>query len=462
MADWNRNRMQKKSTAIFLIALTFAALGMRWSFMTETQISRPIRADAEDYAIYAFNLTQHGVYSQEVSDAPKPDSYRSPGFPFMIASAFYLGGGKKEPYDLVIWIQIVLGALMVPLTYWWASRMLPGLSAGLASMLVALSPHLIAINSYFLTESLFAFLLLFAMAGFAKAWESENRIWFGVAGMLLGLAYLTNETALLLPPILIFVCVAYSRCSKGRWPARQIKLRLCVFFLVFALFPSGWALRNSMALDSEARRGSHRALAALSQGTYPDFFHETLEYKYYPYREDPLQPEFASSAGRFWEILSGRVAERPLRYLTWYVFEKPYYFWSWDNLQSQHGTHQEAGRGDVYVYPVKESWYEKSIWGGATRAFMWALHPFLLVLALIGIPLLISAIRGGRLAEWRVYEWILFAVLIYYTTFYSLFESLPRYSVPFRPELYVWCMLVIQLVWQRKTLAGPQSARNSN
>ena len=449
--------MQKNHITLFLIVATLAALWMRWSFMVETDIIRPIRADAEDYAIYAYNLVQHGVYSRDVSDTPSPDSYRSPGFPLLIAAAFHLGGGQKTPYDLVIWIHIVLGAFMVPLTFWWAHRMMNLWLAGVAALLVALSPHLVAMNSYFLTESLFGFVLLLAMGCWAKGWEAASMRWIALAGAGFGLSYLTNETALLVPLVLVLSALLHGKYVRGQWLPTSVRRPLVVFVVVFALFPSAWMMRSALSLQPDSSRGGHRALATFSHGTYPGFIYESVDYKYYPYDEDPLQPAFGASVGRFVDIFSERFAKRPMRYVSWYALEKPYYFWSWDNLQSKRGTHEEMGRGDVYVYPVKTSWYYESVIGRASRGIMWLMHPLLLLIALGGIPLLFVAYKRRLLVNINVSQWTVFALLFYYTALYTAFYPLPRYSVPLRPELYVWCMLVVHLGWQIKNSRPAQS-----
>ncbi|NJL60252.1 MAG: hypothetical protein HC887_12100 [Desulfobacteraceae bacterium] len=74
-----------------------------------------------------------------------------------------------------------------------------------------------------------------------------------------------------------------------------------------------------------------------------------------------MQSEFSSSLSSFSKIFWSRFQERPIRYISWYLFEKPYYFWSWNIL---------VGQGDVYIYEIKKSLYQTSAAANFTREIM--------------------------------------------------------------------------------------------
>ena len=84
---------------ILIILLAFfiftLALHVRIQYVNKTLIDAPIRADARQYVIYGYNLANHGTFSKEFpSDNPCPDSFRSPGYPLLIALALILGGDQ--------------------------------------------------------------------------------------------------------------------------------------------------------------------------------------------------------------------------------------------------------------------------------------------------------------------------------------------------------------------------------
>lgn len=418
----------KRITILLVCLISVIALFIRVQYVNHTSIYRPIRADARQYVLYGYNLAHHGTFSQEFpASAPSPDSFRSPGYPMVIALAFLLGG-EQGYYPIVIYCQVVLSTLLVPLTFFLGLRFLPPWGSLAAALLVALSPHLISMAGYVLTETLFAFLLLSAILSYYIALKRHRPILFILAGLLFGFAYLTNETALIIPLLLAAMTAVSPGLGKAQSKINHPYLKLGVFLIIFLLFPAVWASRNS-TLPTTAARSSDRAIATLSHGTYPDFIYKDPRFQYFPYREDPMQPDFGSSLATFGKIFWQRFTERPGRYLLWYLSEKPYYFWSWNILQ---------GQGDIYVYPVQRSLYTTSTLANATREAMKYLHPIMLILFLAGMPLLYVTRRkaqdGTTLSVTPI---ILFAVCIYYTILYSVFAPWPRYSVPLRPELYL-------------------------
>jgi hypothetical protein len=280
--------------------------------------------------------------------------------------------------------------------------------------------------------------LLCAVLLFGLALARKKAVLFAIAGCAFGAAYFVNETTLLLP---IGLAVLFWATSKGMFKCKAPALsaaHMAIFLAVFVLFPLGWSIRNHLSLPENAAKGSKRALATLSHGAYPGFVHENPKYKYYAYREDPRQPEFSSSIGSFAAIFWERAKDRPLRYLSWYLIEKPYYLWSWNILQ---------GQGDVYVYPVRTSLFYRSAAANAARTVMKALHPLILLVSLAGLVLFVPGVRRfPRIPEERAVAMILFCILIYYTLLYTVFAPWPRYSVPLRPFLYVWALWSSQVL----------------
>jgi 4-amino-4-deoxy-L-arabinose transferase-like glycosyltransferase len=418
-------KIQPRDMFLPVCLITLLALFLRGAYIENTVIVNPITRDAREYIRYGYNLAYQGVFSQDTdSQPPHPDSFRSPGYPMLIALSFLIGGEERF-YPLLIYSQAVFSTLLVPMTFLLALRMLSIWAAFAAACFTAISPHLIAITSYALTETLFGFLLLWAVLTFCYGIEKKQIYRMLLSGILFGLTYLTNETALFLPigvglaPVLLFYLHEKSVNKK-------LFLSIAAFWLAFSLFPVGWTLRNHLNLPADALKGSSRALATLSHGTYPDFVYKSEHFKYVPYKEDPMQPAFGSSMENFITIFKERFQERPWRYIRWYLFEKPYYLWSWNLLQGN----------DVYVYKVSSSLYTTSSLANLKREVMKFLHPMILILSLAGIPLCFLRVR--QCPEEMAVPLCIMLVLVYYTFLYMVFASWPRYSIPLRPELYLW------------------------
>ncbi|WYD81701.1 MAG: glycosyltransferase family 39 protein [Candidatus Electrothrix gigas] len=421
----------KRFTVLIVCLVTITALFLRVEYVEQTVIHTPIRADARQYVIYGYNIYSHGIFSKELSSDPSPDSFRSPGYPLLISLAVMLGG-KNGFYPIVIYFQAILSALLVPLTFFIGIRFLSRFWAMFAAILVAISPHLISMTSYLLTETLFSFILLSAIISFYWALEKKHLFYFVLSGLLFGFAYLTNETALFLPFLFVIVSIYSIYYLQHINISRKILINIFVYLIIFSSFPALWIWR-SHNLGSETAKGSSRAIATMSHGAYPDFIYKSEKFKYFPYREDPMQPVFGSTFNNFSKILLERFQERPARYLSWYFLEKPYYLWSWNILQ---------GQGDIYIYPVKTSFYYLHPSANLLKLLMKYFHTIILIATFSGILIIIN--ENFRKISIHPLLNIQFIIIIYYTLLYTVFAPWPRYSVPLRPELYLFALCTFQ------------------
>jgi 4-amino-4-deoxy-L-arabinose transferase-like glycosyltransferase len=413
------------------LAVVFAlALLLRFAYLRHTEVVDPLRADAGEYARYAANLLLHRTFSSEPpgTESPAPDAFRSPGYPAFLALALWLA--PRDPLPLATAAQAVLSALLVPLGYALGVRFLPRPGALAAALLVALSPHLVTLSGYLLTEVLFAFLLLAALTALERALARGSPAFAVAAGALFGAAALVNETSLPLLPLLAAAAWVARPAPPPGAGARREGRALLLALAVFALAPAAWSLRGAAVLPPGARSGSDRALQTMLHGTYPGFVYRDPRLRYYAYREDPLAPEMRRSLERLVQVVAERARERPLRYLSWYLVEKPCWLWSWGMLQ---------GASDIHVYEVRTSLYETSRLAALSRAAMRVLHPLLLAVSALGIPLCLARAFGRREGRAAVrLPLLLLAMGAWQTALGAVFAPWPRYAIPLRPELYLF------------------------
>lgn len=392
------------------------AVALRWGFVASAQILSPLRADAGQYALYAKNLVEHGVYSLATSAPPAPDSFRSPGYPFVLAICRLLGGeGGWQTVAVVL--QVVLGSLTVLLAYRLARSFLPFAPSLAAAALCALSPHLVVSCGYVLTECVTTFAVV---AGLWLCADVQSRWRCTAAALTLGAAVLCNESFVFLPFVVAF-------------GLRRMGTRRTGAFLLLALAPfSLWALRNQTT--TLARTGGERAIASISHGSYPGMVFHDPRLVGYPYHEDPEQPAFGSSWAKLREVLGARVAADPVRYVVWYALEKPLWLWRWDLVQGR----------DVQVYDVANSPYERQAVVMGTHWLMRWLHVPVMLLAAVGA--LVSAWnRGGRSVGTPQ---VLGLVAVFGTLAYLPVIPDPRYLQPIRPVLFVLAGCAAAAVWQ--------------
>ena len=410
-----------------LVVISIFSITIRIQYLATVRIIHPVRADALQYVNYAQNLALNGTFSSTDPRQTRvtPDSLRSPGYPLFLAAAIKLSD-TDHFYFPALFSQALLGGLMPVLTYLIAITALPFAAAIAAVILVALSPHLVTISSYFLTEALFGFTLLAAICLLSHAVRKNHWLLYTLSALACGFAYLINEAFLLLPYLLAgLTYLTRERKNRGRKQAHN----LIFFVAIFSLFPMTWTIRNAVNVPAGVPRASNRAISTLSHGAYPDFIHKTARHKYYPYREDPRQPEFGTSLTGFMAVLSQRVRKNPMRYFTWYCLKKPIHLWQWDILQ---------GQGDIYIYEVRQSLYFISPTAAALKAGMHTLHPLIVFLAFAGLPVHIALwLRSRRQVPSDAAVLIVYTTFFYFTLLYTIFVPWPRYAVPLRPILYL-------------------------
>lgn len=380
------------------------ALALRIAFAATATVQNPLRADAGQYAQYAKNLCEHGVYSLATGDAPAPDSFRSPGYALLLAVCRGLGG-ESGWQTLAIALQIALGTMTVLLVFRLARQLLPFGPALFAAVLCALSPHLVVSSAYVLTECATAFFVTLGLWLWLGADASSRRRFAGAA--CLGFAVVCNEALVLLP-----IAVA--------WSSFRAHGRSALAALVLALLPfAAWTLRNQV--QPLAKTGGERVVASISHGSYPGMVFRDPRFFGFPYREDPAQPEFGASWANLTRVLGERAAAAPVRYAAWYLLEKPVWLWSWPLVQCS----------DVLVYEVANSPYERQPAMQATHALMYWLHAPLMLVAAATVAV---ALWRRRRVAWQLHA--LAAVAAAATLAYVPVIPDPRYLQPVRPIVF--------------------------
>jgi hypothetical protein len=207
-----------------------------------------------------------------------------------------------------------------------------------------------------------------------------------------------------------------------------------------ALLPiCAWSLRNHS--QPLARTGADRAVATLSHGSYPGLFFATEEHRGEPYKEDPEQPAFGASWARCREVLGRRIAERPWRYLGWYLLEKPVWVWSHDLAQ---------GTG-AKVYPVRGSLLdEQPVLAGMQTLLRWLHLPF----CLLGLAGLFVSLRSlAKPAALSLPLSLLAVAMVWFTAVPTVFLPDARYLVPLRPVQAVLAAAAVTWLlgrWRRR------------
>ena len=207
--------------------------------------------DATDYISLAHGICDGSSY-RETGSVP---FMRAPGLPFFLAplTCFHVPVFMlKVQLALLDTFSVLLIALI--------AQQLGG-SGAIAATIAALYPPFVAQSGDIQSEPLFLFLLLFSVYTLMRGLEASR--WRTFSALSLGLAVLTRPVALLLIP---YFAVSLAILS----PERNTRLKMLIFYLMFALIPIlPWSVYNSLRF-SELIIISDGAGYNFWRGTHPE------------------------------------------------------------------------------------------------------------------------------------------------------------------------------------------------
>ncbi len=438
----------------WIIILGVLAAYFRIVAVQETRVDNPIRADARDYYLSAYNLTHHGVYSHapdQFGSRPTeivPDAYRFPGLPLIISAFMSLWPQHEQILNrvlsanlapgiatviCVLLVNVALGIATVILSFLAASMILPLPAAIAAGLLTACSPHLISMTTYVLTETPAAFFASLPLAIVAVKLSEDSKIQnsgqlFIAIGACVGCLSLFRPVFLAFTPL---TAIAFL-CRPDKWRA-----------LIFscggaALIVAPWFIRNllnvpaggpSLVADTMLR-GSYRGYTfAANPSTFPD-----------GWLYDPSVDFTRRSLVSTLEAVGNKITLDPLGMMKWYFVEKPVYLFQWSNID---------GIGDVFVYPIVRTPFSDRIAFKAVHLiFEWS-HVVILTLAFLGcIAPWTPAVRKIISSKAKTVLRLASLMLIFLYFIHLPFFVAGRYAVPLYPVIFLLAVSAIYITWK--------------
>lgn len=436
---------------VLLALITALGLLLRLWALQGSVVEDPVRGDATAYFSYAVNLQTEGVYSRATPEilggAPvRADAAVPPVFPLFVTA--FLGedwragtmAGVYASIGPVLLAQALLGALLAPLLF-FTGRGLLGTPLALAvAGLAAVSPHLVNINIYLLTEPVFTLLFWIALCLLAQATTPNARPWWALAaGAALAAAALTRPTVQYLPLVLVAFLVWRDPARWRRWTG---------LLAVFVALLAAWGLRNLAVTGSF---GDPTAMAAtLQHGSYPGFmFNGIPESRGIPYRFDTGM-NTSMPVGETIAIILQRMQAAPGEYLHWYLLGKPLALFHWEILPIGVSDARLLTGGDIYIYPTPASPYAGNPLFILTYLLSYLLHRPLLVLAAVGTVL--AWLPAGRawFGEGVTLARLLGLAFLYSIGIHMLGAPFPRYAIPFLPLAWLLAGALLAAFWRRR------------
>ena len=411
---------------LFLLALT-----IRIQYQSETVVDHPIRADSRAYFFGAYNLYHFGVFSteppQSTTTAPPPNSDRVPGYSLFLSLFMGVNKPVKQFLDQVKTTQALLGALVTVMSYLLARFCFSLFPAFAVGFLTAVSPHLISMDNYLLSESLFTFVILAGTLVFTISWKKEKLLLSFLGGALFGFSSLIRPVALLLGPFIALIYILDKRDLKLR-PARVI-IKLYLFFLfgvslIYAPYLTHSKINHVETSDVGGLLGN------IVFGSYINLTHKNPALYGFPYRDDPECRKMIKDRKYFLTVFKKRFQSDPWSYIKWYAGGKILCSWRW-NIAS--------GMGDVFIYPVTRSGFHSgdNYLKAIHRIMKW-LHWPLVILAFINpFFLVLNLRRKTPIEKGSFYSLPSIFMILYHAVILTILFPLPRYTIPLRPYLYL-------------------------
>lgn len=427
------NFTNKNIRLLLTLILIFGAI-LRIQAVIYTQVDNPIRADAAKYVLCAYNLKFFNTYSH--SDAAingnptnlKPDALVTPGFSLFLMP-FLKQDINQSNYMGILFCQVAMSVLTILFSYLLFSNITnKEIGLGIA-MLTALSPHLINMNVYLLTETLFCFILVAALACLSIKKSLENRWILLATGLLLGYASLTR------PWIqgYSFILFLYLVFSNAKVPIHK-----AAFLLIgFALVISPWLIRNQLSLGYAS--DPTLSITSIYHGSFPGMMYdnkpETLGFAYH---FDPKINTASDSAEHLKTYLNEKFNEHPWIYFKWYAFGKIAAVFSWSIT---------GGIGDVFVYPVFKTPFVKLLHFRVIHDLMEIMHTPLMTFSLLGCLLVWMPPRKLPFSsEGIIYIRSISLLFLYFVILHIIGAPYSRYSIPLRPIQYGMAISVIVIL----------------
>lgn len=223
--------LESRSAQIKAWHLVLLAFLVRMAFYAYTAFHPEMRwfADSQQYYLLGFNLIEHGQFTVFLEEG-FPESQRLPLYPL-----FLVGLGEWLSYEAVVILQCLLSAAKLFFLFQIARILkINALWTVVAALLIALNPTDVFLSVVFLSETLFTFILFWAIALVLKMRDAYG---LALAGMVLGLAALTRGQGLWI--FLVFLPILI------RW----FRTRAAFAVLGFSLVIAPWILRNHQTFD---------------------------------------------------------------------------------------------------------------------------------------------------------------------------------------------------------------------
>lgn len=205
--------------------------------------------DCGEYYSIARNILRSGTFSQSEAAPFAPDTWRTPGYPMLLAAGMFIVG--DSPTGLIIFQQVA-AILSVLIFFHVASRHMSAGRAVTASAIFLIEPYHLIYSFWLLSTTFFTLALLAAWWAWERTRVSPSVRNLVLLGFLSGLLVLIWPGAMLIPLFVIAALALHFR-SKGNatrhetgTPRSRKWLALGLIIISCLAPPLAWMTRNRL------------------------------------------------------------------------------------------------------------------------------------------------------------------------------------------------------------------------
>jgi hypothetical protein len=224
---------------------------------------------------------------------------------------------------------------------------------------------------------------------------------------------------------------------------RRYRQRIFCGVLGFVVVMAPWWIRNLGAIGHI--NDSSLMVQALHHGSYPNFMYNGDPASFgQPYAYDPDTENAEASVGSAISTIVHKFSAEPVRYTYWYLIGKVRFFFDWIVIRAPQ---------DIFTYPELATPFRTNGFFLIVHAVMFGLHWPLVIAGLLGMVLAWTRLPRATLSDLQIKGMrLVSAVLAYAILVHVIGAPFARYSIPFRPVLYLLAALTLltSVAWAGK------------
>jgi 4-amino-4-deoxy-L-arabinose transferase-like glycosyltransferase len=233
--------LKQHGVTLLVGALLIFALWQRLDFCLGVDV--PLHSDMSNYHRRALYFMEHGRFAVP-GVTLFGETYRLPLYPLLVAGVYTVVG----PNPVAVYgVQAVLGTLMLLGLYLLTNRMLGQRQALMTLICAVFYTPLTAFCGTLLTETLCLLLLVWGWYSFVRAEQSNETVWYGVSGALMGLCCLSRSVVLVVAILMgLWRVVVVLGDRANQVSIRRLVTQLGLYLVSMALVIAPWSVKNSL------------------------------------------------------------------------------------------------------------------------------------------------------------------------------------------------------------------------